>query len=390
MIVGLDGLRAIAFLGVLAYHTNILRFGWMGVQLFFVLSGFLITNILLRMKETLKRGDFFKKFYGRRALRILPLYYLYLLALTLLVVILPNINLEPLVKDYSRDFHQNIWASVFYVSDFFFASASYIKTWQFTHLWSLSVEEQFYLVWPLLIFLTPQKYFKKLCLVAIALGPAFRLITTLIYRQHLFPFLLNDPQQATYVLPFSHIDAFAMGAFISRFDIPRPRLQLLGMIILVPALGLLTDYLVTGQALISTLGYKLPLAGAFKEVWGYSLLNYTFALMIYCVVRTKLLVSDLNASILRYLGRISYGLYVYHFFTIALVMAVLRKLGIDRPLGSPEIFWYSLIATVAIASLSYYLVEKPILNLKTKHFRLTTDSTAPEPSDQNTQAFAEQ
>ena len=78
MIAGLDGLRAVAFLIVFFFHTRNLPFGWLGVQLFFVLSGFLITDILLRMKEKLPRGDFFKKFYGRRFLRIFPLYYFYL------------------------------------------------------------------------------------------------------------------------------------------------------------------------------------------------------------------------------------------------------------------------------------------------------------------------
>ncbi|HEX2697603.1 MAG TPA: acyltransferase family protein, partial [Anaerolineales bacterium] len=78
MITGLDGLRAIAFLMVFAFHTRHLEFGWMGVQLFFVLSGFLITGILLNIKDSLAGKQFFVKFYGRRFLRIFPLYYFYL------------------------------------------------------------------------------------------------------------------------------------------------------------------------------------------------------------------------------------------------------------------------------------------------------------------------
>ena len=76
MIPGLDGIRAIAILLVFFLHADYVYIGWVGVQLFFVLSGFLITNILLRMKETESGKDFFKKFYGRRFLRIFPLYYL--------------------------------------------------------------------------------------------------------------------------------------------------------------------------------------------------------------------------------------------------------------------------------------------------------------------------
>ena len=78
MIPGLDGLRAIAFLLVFGFHTEYLEFGWVGVQLFFVLSGFLITNILLKMKDNYSPRDYFVKFYGRRFLRIFPLYYFYL------------------------------------------------------------------------------------------------------------------------------------------------------------------------------------------------------------------------------------------------------------------------------------------------------------------------
>jgi hypothetical protein len=70
MIPGLDGIRAIAFLLVFSLHTDYIYIGWVGVQLFFVLSGFLITNILLRMKDSLSAGDYFKKFYGRRFLLI--------------------------------------------------------------------------------------------------------------------------------------------------------------------------------------------------------------------------------------------------------------------------------------------------------------------------------
>src|SRR5574341_2469271 len=93
MILGLDGLRALAFLAVLGRHTDNFRFGWAGVQLFFVLSGFLITDILIRMKARLPRRDFFLKFYGRRFLRIFPLYYFYLLLVTSLVLLLPALKI---------------------------------------------------------------------------------------------------------------------------------------------------------------------------------------------------------------------------------------------------------------------------------------------------------
>ena len=370
MIAGLDGLRAIAFLIVFFFHTRNLPFGWLGVQLFFVLSGFLITDILLRMKEKLPRREFFTKFYGRRFLRIFPLYYFYLILLTALIFLLPVLDLKGLRTEISAKFFNQIWVATFYAYDFFHASSFFVRSHFFTHLWSLSVEEQFYLMWPLLIFLTPREKFKQLCLTAIGLGFIFRLAITLIYRTQLFPFLLTDPQQAVNVLPFSHLDAFAFGAYISRFELPRPRLQLLALTVTVPAIGLLTDFLSKGTVTLA-LGYDLPMTGFYKEVWGYTLLNYLFAVLIYCVARTNFLTGILESAPLRYLGKISYGLYVYHYGIIAIIVALFRKYDIDYSLRSPQMFVVSMSATLLIATLSFYLLEKPIINLKDRIFRVS-------------------
>src|SRR5688572_7876971 len=333
MIPGLDGLRAVAFLIVFFFHTRNLPFGWMGVQLFFVLSGFLITGILLRMKEKLPRREFFVKFYGRRFLRIFPLYYFYLFLLAILIFILPNLNLRALNAEIGASYFNQIWVAALYVYDFFHATASFERSRFFVHLWSLSVEEQFYLLWPLLIFITPREKLKQLCFGAIGLGLVFRLGITFIYRAQLFPFLLSDPQQAVNVLPFSHLDAFAFGAYISRFEIPRPRLQLLALAIIIPAIGLLTDFLSKGTIGLS-LGYDLPMTGFYKEVWGYTLLNYLFAVLIYCVARTNFLTLILESAPFRYLGKISYGLYVYHYGVIAICTAIVQKYDLEYSLRS--------------------------------------------------------
>ncbi|MBK7317582.1 acyltransferase [Candidatus Villigracilis affinis] len=370
MIPGLDGLRAVAFLIVFFFHTRNLPFGWMGVQLFFVLSGFLITDILLRMKEKLPQREFFIKFYGRRFLRIFPLYYFYLILLAALIFLLPSLNLRTLNVELGRGFLNQIWVAAVYLYDFFHASAFFERSRFFTHLWSLSVEEQFYLLWPLLIFLVPRGKFKQLCLTAIGLGFLFRLGITLIYRAEAFSFLLNDPQQAVNVLPFSHLDAFAFGAYISRFEIPRPRLQLLLLAIFVPALGLLTDFLSKGVVVASSLGYDLPMTGFYKEVWGYTLLNYLFAVLIYCVARTDFLTGILDGALLRYLGKISYGLYVYHYGIIALAVAIFREYELPYSVRSPQMFIVTMGATVLIATLSFYLLEKPIIDLKDRLFRV--------------------
>jgi peptidoglycan/LPS O-acetylase OafA/YrhL len=123
MIAGLDGLRAVAFLIVFFFHTRNLPFGWLGVQLFFVLSGFLITDILLKMKEKLPRREFFAKFYGRRFLRIFPLYYFYLILLAALIFLLPALDLKGLRTEINSSFFNQIWVSAFYMFDFFHASS---------------------------------------------------------------------------------------------------------------------------------------------------------------------------------------------------------------------------------------------------------------------------
>ncbi len=372
MIAGLDGLRAIAFLIVFFFHTRNLPFGWMGVQLFFVLSGFLITDILLRMKEQLPRREFFIKFYGRRFLRIFPLYYLYLTLLAVLIFLLPSLDLKTLNTEIGKGFLNQIWVAAFYVFDFFHASAFFERSRFFTHLWSLSVEEQFYLLWPLLIFLVPRGKFKQLCFTAIGFGFIFRLAITWIYRTQLFPLLLSDPQQAVNVLPFSHLDAFAFGAYISRFELPRPRLQLLLLAAAIPAFGLFTDFLSKGSIVTLSLGYALPMTGLYKEVWGYTALNYLFAVLIYCVARTNFLTDILESAPLRYLGRISYGLYVYHYGIIAIAVALFREYDLPYSLRSPQMFVIAMGATLLVATLSFYLLEKPIINLKDKLFRVSS------------------
>jgi peptidoglycan/LPS O-acetylase OafA/YrhL len=207
----------------------------------------------------------------------------------------------------------------------------------------------------LIIFLVPREKFKQLCFSAIGLGFIFRLAITLIYRTQLFPYISNDPQQAVNVLPFSHLDAFAFGAYISQFEIPRPRWQLFALALIVHALG-----------------YDLPMTGLYKEVWGYTALNYLFAVMIYCVARTDFLTTFLESTPLRYLGKISYGLYVYHYGIIAIFAALFHKYDLPYSLRSPQMFVAALGTTLIVATLSFYMLEKPIINLKEKLFRVSS------------------
>ncbi|GAB4502908.1 MAG: hypothetical protein Fur0035_24660 [Anaerolineales bacterium] len=365
MIPGLDGIRAIAFLLVFAMHTDYLMFGWVGVLLFFVLSGFLITDILIRMKETLPARAYFIKFYGRRFLRIFPLYYFYLFAMLLISALLLAAQFRP---DYMRMFQDQVRYAIFYVYDFFSAGAGFVEHRFLGHFWSLSVEEQFYIVWPLAILLTPRKFYRQLFLGAIILGPLARFGLAYAFNHALFGLPYGAAPQGIYVLPFSHIDAFGLGAYISRFEIPRPRWQLAGLTILLPLAGYVSQFWATGSIGDPTaLGFVHPLANNLKHVWGYSLLNYFFALLIYNVVKEKLFVRWLELPFLRYLGKISYGLYVYHYAIIWFVTR-LRELNLPESLNKPLIALLSFALTLAVAALSYRWLEAPLIGLKDRYF----------------------
>ncbi len=362
---GLDGLRAIAFLLVFIFHAHFGNFGWVGVQLFFVLSGFLITGILLGMKNSLSAGMYLLKFYGRRVLRIVPLYYLYLFLVWLIVTIMVEHHFR---HTFTQIFQKQFPYALYYVYDFMMATNRYeIASSFLTHLWSLAVEEQFYLVWPFVVLLTPKEYLKKVFLIAVGLAPLFRLIILLFYRHTTIHLLQQNPDVAVYALPFSHLDAFAMGALLNLFPkIPRAKTQFLAVLIALPCAGILVDFLTTGQW-NPTYGFGLPilLSNAYRPVWGYSVLNYLFMLLIYGVAKEGWFVRFLELPVLNYLGKISYGLYVYH-YSLLWITGVF----ILRDSSNLLVALVALPLTVLTAALSYHGFERPITDLKDRWFAL--------------------
>ncbi len=368
MIPGLDGLRAVAFFLVFLFHTNYLNLGWIGVQLFFVLSGFLITGILVKMKQDLPQKQYFFKFYGRRFLRIFPLYYFYLLLMLGVAYLLYLANYRP---NRMQDYFNQISFALAYVYDFFYASSSFKDSYFITHFWSLSVEEQFYIFWPLLIFLIPSRHYKKLFIAAIILGPLMRLGLSWLYNAHIFSFLGNDVAVGIYALPFSHVDAFGWGAFISLYRLPRSRQQFFILLLAIPVIGLVSQVLATGTiGTPSGLGFPFPIANGLKQVWGYSLLNYFFAVAIYAVAREGLFNHFLEMAWMKYLGKISYGLYVYHYSLIFFASRIQDFVVLTPDQAQLVTALIAFPATVLISALSYKFIEKPILDLKDRFFRV--------------------
>lgn len=359
---GLDGLRAIAFLLVFGLHTGYIRFGWMGVQLFFVISGFLITDILLRMKETLTPGEYFLKFYARRFLRIFPLYYFFLFSLAGLAMWLTSLHYKPNVMRLLLD---QLKFAFLYLFNFFSATNGYSDLGILDHIWSLSVEEQFYIGWPLMVLLIPRKIFKKFIITGMFLGFIFRVVIFFVVKAEVIPILRTSAPLVVYFMTFSHIDAFSFGAYISRFPLRRARLIFALMCFTIPAVGVATHYLFSGSFVsVPALGFDFLMPISYQFLWAYSLLNIWFMYLVYIVAFENAFTSILELPPLRYLGRISYGLYVFHFPVIWFVEQAGSDFGFLSGAGKSGVMLVSLVFTILLAVLSFHFLEAPFLKLK--------------------------
>lgn len=318
------------------------------------------------MKEALPSGQYFIKFYGRRFLRIFPLYYFYLAVMAVVAYWLIVVDFRP---KYMQIFFNQVGYAALYVYDFFYRMPWFQPSQFLDHFWSLAVEEQFYITWPLLLLVVPQKHLKKLFISFIILGPVSRVLLYLWYLSGSSLWVFREPFGfVAYSWPLSHLDAFALGAYISRYEIWRPKAQLPVLALLIPVIGFATNYFATGDiGIISALGYDSSLGVGYQFLWAHTLLDYFFAVLIYCVVREKILIRFLEMPWLRYLGRISYGMYVYHLAVIWFVWNL-----VDELTKSDMAIWIkpaiALPVTVIIATLSFYFLERPILNLKDRFF----------------------
>lgn len=375
MIRALDAVRAIAFLMVFFFHERVFDFGWSGVQFFFVLSGFLITRILIATTH-LPFKDYLKVFYGRRVLRIFPIYYLYLGVVAIVVHYL--ITARHLRYTDLLEFRQHAVYALSYLYNFFNVTVLFDNNEFLTHFWSLAVEEQFYLVWPFLIFFMMRKNINKWFLITvIAAGPVLRMMTFVFFNHSTNPWLTDNSLMAVYVLPFSHLDAFATGGLLSQIKIKgAPRLLLAAAAIaLVAGYG---SYLLEGYPIhsLSSLGYPhyLPM-GYYKFLWGYTLLNIVFGLWIYCVASEPFMQKWFENKTMVYLGKISYGLYIFHLPIIYTTKGLIKAYSLTVPLPLKMII--DLLLVIAVAGLSYRYFERFFLGLKDRLFAKKASAKKP-------------
>jgi peptidoglycan/LPS O-acetylase OafA/YrhL len=361
-ILPLDGLRGCAILAVLLLHftsafnaspaslaTRLLKqlgsFGWSGVDLFFVLSGFLITGILADTKGTPRR---FRTFYARRALRILPLYYGFLLLLFAVPALLgARAYVTPLDQQLPYWLYlQNIWWLKSGALDF---SA---------HLWTLAIEEQFYLVWPLVIFGLSRLTALRVCAACIAGALAFRV----------WSIFAMDDLRIVYFLTPGRIDGLAVGGAIAL--IVRGPGGWTALRRAAPAV-MAAAFAVLAAAPLHPAGFN-P-GGVYMGSVGYTALAFFFgALLVLALDEGRSpLPRLLSARVLRFFGRYSYGLYVIHVPVIAL--ALLGGITPNRLAGTRWEFAgllgylaLMLAATILLALASWHLYEKPFLKLKSR------------------------
>jgi len=362
----LDGLRGLAIILVLIEHfvrlqpaTLLERFvcrgaavGWVGVDLFFALSGFLITGILLEAKG----GErFFRNFYLRRAFRIFPLYYGCLL---LVFFGLPHLGVFG--PDETRNLlHTQGWFWS-YLSNVMIARAGSLAVSPMQHFWSLAVEEQFYLVWPLIVWLLPRRRLKAVCLSALLGSLAIRMTLR----------VLGAPGAVLYVLTPTHLDPLAAGAWLALaarepggLDWVKARVP--GAL----ALGLL------GIAAIMLTAHGPVVETLAMQSVGYPLLALTCAALLAGAL-TGPVGSPLGrlwrSKVLGFFGRFSYGLYVLHPLLLLLVawqgfdVAWFAQRAGSQLLGQVVFAGLMTALSVGVALVSWHAWEQPFLRLKSR------------------------
>jgi len=347
---GLDGLRALAIIGVLLYHAGIdwLPGGFLGVDVFFVISGFLITSLILEEYDRSGRIDF-KRFYLGRARRLLPAVVVLLIAIGIAVLFV--------YQDALSVFRQDALATIFYVNNWWYVlvDQSYFESMGrpplLKHLWSLSVEEQFYLIWPVVALLLVRSGGRPFVRrIALLLAVASTVWMAVIAIRNGYP-VDADPSRA-YFGTDSHSMGLLVGAALA--TVWRP-----GRLSTHIPRG--TQAIVTGTgiiALAAVIAFYL-FVGEFTP-WLYrggflALAFFTTVLIAAVTHPASVLGPALGVGVLRYLGRRSYGIYLWHW-----PIFMVTRPGIDVPWSEPVAFAVRLALTLGVAELSYRLVEMPI------------------------------
>ncbi len=366
----LDGLRGIAVLSVIAFHTlrvtgneglwgkafaRLQETAWAGVDLFFVLSGFLITGILLDTRES---PDYFKTFFVRRFLRIFPLYYAVLgVAILMVPAMIGSAHLPDI---YSRLVANQVWLWT-YTANYLQATGAHTLP-GFGHFWSLAIEEQFYFVWPAVVYFATRRKLFHVCLGVCLLSPVLRLI--LIEFGGIREWAIRQ-------YTFTRADSLLAGALVALL-LRQPELLCQFRRVIIGAIA----FSCLALAAIAIRNHYLPYEATETVVIGYSCLAVLFAALVYQLAARELRFARfLSSSTLRWFGRYSYGIYIFH-WPIAQAYRAALEPKLARMLGSqfyPAECGYLIVTCVSAtaAFLSWHVFEVRFLKLK-EYFTYST------------------
>jgi peptidoglycan/LPS O-acetylase OafA/YrhL len=355
----LDGMRGVAILAVVCFHFGYLGVGWAGVQMFFVLSGFLITSILLAERDY-PFSFYVKRFYWRRALRIFPLYFAFVGVIAIAAL------------SYGAPAFRQQWPYLLtYTFNYARLLPDYIGPRYWGHLWSLSVEEQFYLVWPTLIFFLPRRTLGWALVGLIVATPLLRLAIEMSLPARI---LEHPVGYLSYFLTICQLDAFASGALVACLHgigrIRRPVRLWLFVSVLTLGIGIANQLTTSDAARFRTLtlGYPIFLASHYQSSWGYTVLNVWSATLLMVALQKNAISRFFRFGPLAHVGKISYGVYVFHFPVLALMQQQLHWPFGSRSAGGLAVFAVYLALTLAVSQISYVAFERRFLALKNRRF----------------------
>ncbi len=363
----MDGLRGIAIMLVMALHifnrarvfsehptlefiSNLPLFGWIGVDLFFVLSGFLITSILLNARD---KKYYFRNFYVRRILRIIPLYYMTMLVVFLVIVPIK----EP---EFSDKILKLLPFQIFYLQNWLGIKAFVHTTAYIWVTWSLAIEEQFYLFWPALVYLMKRENLVKFSIGYILLSAVTRTIGILAWE--------NTAQASNffYSNSFTRFDELIIGGLLAMFLSAEDWREKIKTIAL-PAM--FVSALVFILLCIMDLGHPgfryIPL-----NIGGYTSLSIFTAALISIFIthpENSIIRRVFRNDLLAFLGKYSYALYLLH---MPVTLILLDLLWWTKNRGWKMYVLYivsSFAVTILVSFISWHVFEKHMLSLK-KYF----------------------
>lgn len=352
----LDGLRFIAFLLVFIHNapsissskiwTALHEYGWVGVDLFFCLSGYLITKLLVMEHEQTGKINI-RNFYFRRILRIWPLYFFYIVIGLIYIL-------------FTDGWHPVLPLHLIGLSAFTYNIVYLFLTYKvfavYVHLWTISYEEQFYIAIPWVTQKFARNSKDRNWLIILVIFLAGNIIRAMFI-------FFNAKHPIIYMLPLTHFEAMLGGVAIGHGLFDRSLGSLKNWVMLLSGVTMIAIVFVLPNTY--EIGWSLALT--------YPLAGTGTALIIFAIIKSKTSLTNkfLSTPLVIYLGKISYGLYIFHLLILSAIyhfsQKILGSLSQVNSTNQPLYFFSGLLITILLSIASYTFLEKPFLRLKKKY-----------------------